>query len=47
MGGYCAIGSVEKVSAWDAAEQNAKDYVDGLVASNDEVTAMCAEVFGA
>lgn len=39
--------TAEKVSAWDAAEQNAKDYVDGLVASNDEVTAMCAEVFGA
>ena len=39
--------TAEKVAAWDAAEQNAKDYVDGLVATNDEVTAMCAEVFGA
>ena len=39
--------TVEKVAAWDAAEQNAKDYVDGLVATNDEVTAMCTEVFGA
>ena len=36
-----------KVAAWDAAEQNAKDYVDGLVATDDEVTAACAEVFGA
>lgn len=36
----------EKVAAWDAAEQNAKNYVDGLVASNDEVTAICTEVFG-
>lgn len=36
-----------KVAAWDAAEQNAKNYVDGLVASNDEVTAVCTEVFGA
>ena len=39
--------TAEKVAAWDAAEQNAKDYVDGLVATSDEVTAMCAEVFGA
>ena len=39
--------TAEKVAAWDAAEQNAKDYVDGMVASTDEVTAMCAEVFGA
>lgn len=39
--------TAEKVAAWDAAEQNAKDYVDGLVATNDEVTAMCTEVFGA
>lgn len=30
----------EKVAAWDAAEQNAKNYVDG------EVTAICTEVFG-
>lgn len=37
----------EKVAAWDAAEQNAKDYFDGKVATNDEVTTMCAEVFGA
>lgn len=36
----------EKVAAWDAAEQNAKNYVDGLVASNNEVTAICTEVFG-
>lgn len=36
-----------KVAAWDAAEQNAKNYIDGLVASNDEVTAVCTEVFGA
>lgn len=36
-----------KVAAWDAAEQNAKNYVDGLVASDDEVTAVCTEVFGA
>lgn len=36
-----------KVAAWNAAEQNAKNYVDGLVASNDEVTAVCTEVFGA
>ena len=36
----------EKVAAWDAAEQNAKNYVDGLVASDDEVTAICTEVFG-
>lgn len=36
-----------KVAAWDAAEQNAKNYVDGLVTSNDEVTAVCTEVFGA
>lgn len=36
----------EKVAAWDAAEQNAKNYVNGLVASNDEVTAICTEVFG-
>lgn len=36
-----------KVATWDAAEQNAKNYVDGLVASNDEVTAVCTEVFGA
>lgn len=39
--------TAEKVAAWDAAEQNAKNYVDGLVATNDEVTAMCTEVFGA
>lgn len=39
--------TAEKVAAWDAAEQNAKNYVDGLVASNDEVTAVCTEVFGA
>ena len=39
--------TAEKVAAWDAAEQNAKDYVDGLVASDAEVTAMCTEVFGA
>lgn len=39
--------TADKVAAWDAAEQNAKDYVDGLVATNDEVTAMCTEVFGA
>lgn len=38
--------TAEKVAAWDAAEQNAKSYVDGLVATDDEVTAMCAEVFG-
>lgn len=38
--------TAEKVAAWDAAEQNAKNYVDGLVATNDEVTAMCTEVFG-
>lgn len=36
----------EKVAAWDAAEQNAKNYVDGLVASDNEVTAICTEVFG-
>lgn len=35
-----------KVAAWDAAEQNAKNYVDGLVASDDEVTDICTEVFG-
>ncbi len=39
--------TAEKVAAWDAAEQNAKNYVDGMVATTDEVTAMCAEVFGA
>lgn len=39
--------TAEKVAAWDAAEQNAKNYVDGMVAANDEITAMCAEVFGA
>ncbi len=39
--------TAEKVAAWDAAEQNAKDYVDGMVATDDEITAMCAEVFGA
>lgn len=39
--------TAEKVAAWDAAEQNAKNYVDGLVATNDEVTAVCTEVFGA
>ena len=39
--------TAEKVAAWDAAEQNAKNYVDGLVATTDEVTAMCTEVFGA
>lgn len=39
--------TAEKVAAWDAAEQNAKNYFDGKVATNDEVTAMCAEVFGA
>lgn len=39
--------TAEKVADWDAAEQNAKNYVDGLVASNDEVTAVCTEVFGA
>ena len=39
--------TAEKVAAWDAAEQNAKDYFDGKVATNDEVTAMCTEVFGA
>lgn len=39
--------TAEKVAAWDAAEQNAKNYVDGLVASDDEVTAACAEIFGA
>lgn len=39
--------TAEKVAAWDAAEQNAKDYVNGLVATTDEVTAMCTEVFGA
>lgn len=31
--------TAEKVSAWDSAEQNAKDYVDGLVASNDDLAA--------
>lgn len=60
-----------KVTAWDAAEGNAKAYadglaknydaagsaaqaltdakayVDGMVATNDEVTALCTEVFGA
>lgn len=39
--------TAEKVAAWDSAEQNAKDYVNGLVATTDEVTAMCTEVFGA
>lgn len=39
--------TAEKVATWDAAEQNAKNYVDGLVASDDEVTAACAEIFGA
>lgn len=39
--------TAEKVAAWDAAEQNAKKYVDGMVATTDEVTAMCTEVFGA
>lgn len=39
--------TAEKVAAWDAAEQNAKNYVDNMVATADEVTAMCAEVFGA
>lgn len=39
--------TAEKVAAWDAAEQNAKNYVDGMVATDDEITAMCAEVFGA
>lgn len=39
--------TAEKVAAWDAAEQNAKNYVDGMVATTDEVTAMCTEVFGA
>lgn len=39
--------TAEKVAAWDAAEQNAKNYVDGLVASDDEVTAACTEIFGA
>lgn len=38
--------TAEKVTAWDAAEKNAKKYVDGLVATNDEVTTMCTEVFG-
>lgn len=38
--------TAEKVTAWDAAENNAKKYVDGLVATNDEVTTMCTEVFG-
>lgn len=39
--------TAEKVAAWDAAEQNAKDYVNGLVATTDEVAAMCTEVFSA
>ena len=39
--------TAEKVAAWDAAEQNAKNYVNGLVASDDEVTAACTEIFGA
>lgn len=39
--------TAEKVAAWDAAEQNAKNYVDGLVASDDEVTTACTEIFGA
>lgn len=39
--------TAEKVAAWDAAEQNAKDYVDGMVAEDSEVTAMLTEVFGA
>ena len=30
--------TAEKVAAWDAAEQNAKNYVDGMVATTDEVT---------
>ena len=39
--------TAEKVAAWDAAEQNAKNYVDGMIATADEVTAMCTQVFGA
>ena len=42
--------TAEKVSAWDAAEANAKAYADSIkptYASDDEVTAMCTEVFGA
>ncbi len=39
--------TAEKVAAWDAAEQNAKNYVNGLIASDGEVTAVCTEVFGA
>lgn len=41
--------TAEKVAAWDAAEANAKAYVDGLMptyASDDEVNAMLTEVFG-
>ena len=39
--------TAERVAAWNAAEQNAENYVDGLVASNDEAIAVCTEVFGA
>lgn len=37
----------EKVANWDAAEQNAKNYFDSKVATDDEVTAACTAVFGA
>ncbi len=39
--------TAEKVVAWDAAEQNAKNYVNGIIATTDEVTATCTQVFGA
>lgn len=37
----------EKVANWDAAEQNAKNYFDSKIATDDEVTAACTAVFGA
>lgn len=39
--------TAEKVAAWDAAEQNAKNYFDSKVATDEEVTAVCTAVFGA
>ena len=39
--------TAEKVAAWDAAEANAKAYVDGMIASDTDVSTMLTNVFGA
>lgn len=37
--------TAEKIAAWDAAETNAKAYVDNMIATDEEVAEMLAEVF--